>query len=1414
MNARLRTALALLPLLAAASTAAPQWLCRFRDPLDADRLALADRDPRLQALEEGLPLARLEAAARLDGRPILLLEPLRAEDAPRLGARLAARGDLLWSQPNRAIAVSAWSADSLVGEQWGLAAVRAPEAWALAGGEDVVLAVLDTGIDWNHPDLAGRWAGNPGEDLDGDGPFEADGAGGWRLDPDDLDGLDSDGNGYVDDLCGWDFVDQPERAGGGDRLGRDNGTEDEHGHGTAMASIAAGAAGDGRGLAGVAPGARILPLRAGSADGWLETDDALAAVVYAAERGARVLNLSFGEEEEAPALRDALAWARERGVLAVASAGNTGDRRSHWPSDWPEVLSVGSARPEENGGFARSSFSSFGPGLDLLAPGDGVLAADLAGGWRRVSGTSAATAFASGAAALLASLDPAASAARLAAALRVSARDLGPPGPDDEHGQGLLDAYAALSENAAPLAEWLAPAEGAGFNPLRDPPAPLVATARGDLAAGWRIELLAPGGGRRELASGSGPALAETLAWLDPALELVPEGDWGLELRMETVDGRELRALRRVRSATAPPRLLAEEAGRLFADYRGLWRLAAEFDGTVDARVEIRPLGYLATSLGLPVGRGSRPWLHLDLADLGWPRDRACETRWRGAGASGDTVSGAWRPLTTAQRRRLPTREEPGVLALPPAAGELPAGPALALADTAGAELWIAPWLEVDGAVGPLELWRSADDVVGSERLATLAVSGRPRAWADVDGDGRPDLLLDEGGACRLLLGRGADPADLEDLGRIDGWWAAAALDLLPQPGHELVLRPAGGDGEPRLFRWSAEGGGSLLGGRLLEVAALAGPLPAAGRSQGAPRAMAADADGDGWPEAWLADDEGAVWAWEVEGDGQPRPLGAKVFAERGPGAALAAARWPARDLAALFRGPADPGSSEPPWLRLRLLRPDGEGGLETVDSLDVAGGGEATLARANPPGGVDWYWLSRADGLWRVPAEYDESAAYAAAGEGAAWREEPFGLAGPGGELWLWTVEEDGAGQRRRLARRYPDLSYRTMLPDWSAACRPLDERTVRLEWTVRYFAPPGEETALWRRTGDGEPLRLATFDSYVSEFVDEGLEPGVPCGYRLETPLHGGAGRSFGPEIVLVPGPPPLLLEAGWAEPAGAEHARLELRFSQSLAARCQRPEAWWLRGEGGLRRHPRSVWPAQGGRALALVFAEAPTAPARLEGFPPLAWNGVEGPVVAVDLPAPPLPRPALALLSVERTASGELRVEFSAAMREDLLVDRARWSLDPPLELAAVESADGGRAARLRRADGGPWRRGAPLRVRTDGLVSAAGDTLRGDGASLLWLEAAAGLEDLVARPNPWRAALHGPEIVFDGLPAGARLAVYDLDGRRLARLQGDGAALRWRPAAADGRPLDSGVYLWLADDPASGQTRKGKLALIR
>src|SRR5690606_9959570 len=184
-------------------------------------------------------------------------------------------------------------------DQWAIKRVgltgEADSAWARLGANprDVVVAVIDSGLDWNHADFDwGNIWNNPGEIPDN--------------------GVDDDGNGYVDDVIGWDF------------LGQNNKPWDHDGHGTLTAGIIAADSDNGVGIAGINPHARIMVLKALNAFGNSRASFIAHAIRYAADNGARVVNLSVGGPGLTGIERDAVAYARSKGVLIVAASGNDG----------------------------------------------------------------------------------------------------------------------------------------------------------------------------------------------------------------------------------------------------------------------------------------------------------------------------------------------------------------------------------------------------------------------------------------------------------------------------------------------------------------------------------------------------------------------------------------------------------------------------------------------------------------------------------------------------------------------------------------------------------------------------------------------------------------------------------------------------------------------------------------------------------------------------------------------------------------------------------------------------------------------------------------------------------------------------------------------------------------------------------
>ncbi len=326
--------------------------------------------------------------------------------------------------------------DSLVSEQWALKKIQAFNAWNITEGSDsIIIGLIDTGVDYLHPDLKNKIYYNPGEmgtDKNGNNK--------------ESNSIDDDGNGFIDDYMGWDFTDRsgfPFDSNSGDYLNWDNNPMDENGHGTYIAGIIAAETNNLIGIAGAAPKVRILNLRAFDPSGYGEEDDVAAAILYAVKMGAKVINMSFGDTQFSYVLRDVIRYAYSKGVVLVASSGNSGNDEPHYPSGYSEVICVGNSTENDD----VNPTSNYGSTIDLVAPGTDILTTAKGGGYAVVSGTSASAPFVSATAGLILSLGNF-SNEEVKQILKSTADDIDQPGWDIYSGAGRLNMFKAVSATA------------------------------------------------------------------------------------------------------------------------------------------------------------------------------------------------------------------------------------------------------------------------------------------------------------------------------------------------------------------------------------------------------------------------------------------------------------------------------------------------------------------------------------------------------------------------------------------------------------------------------------------------------------------------------------------------------------------------------------------------------------------------------------------------------------------------------------------------------------------------------------------------------------------------------------------------------------------------------------------------------
>jgi subtilisin family serine protease len=416
--------------------------------------------------------------------------------------------------------------DPNLSDLWGISNIGATAAWDTARGQGIVVAVIDTGIDRTHPDIAPNVWSNLGDPANG---------------------IDDDGNGLVDDTWGWDFA-----------YG-DNDTIDRFGHGTHVAGTIAAQDNNGVGIVGVAPDARVMAVKGLTDSGSGNTFNLAQAILYAAENGARVINNSWGCGGCAtnPVIEDIIRQAHGLGAVVVFSSGNAGsDVVLGSPQNAPHTILVGASDP--NG--KPASFSNFG-NIDVVAPGSGVEGVEYPGfvePWRaivslksticspalcpaglivgsnyvRQAGTSMAAPHVSGAAALILSQNPTYTPEQVRQVIRHSASFQGWAGS----GYGRVSANAALLQ-PTPLEVLITNPHGQ----MKTNATTVTGTVKGVNLSSWTLaysSALMPSEAPwnwTTLAAGTASVNDGALGSLDTSM--LPDGYYTLRLRAQTTTG-------------------------------------------------------------------------------------------------------------------------------------------------------------------------------------------------------------------------------------------------------------------------------------------------------------------------------------------------------------------------------------------------------------------------------------------------------------------------------------------------------------------------------------------------------------------------------------------------------------------------------------------------------------------------------------------------------------------------------------------------------------------------------------------------------------------------------------------------------------------------------------------------------------
>ena len=471
------------------------------------KYGVESRGPMFHRVHEQLRQGRLRIASGevpMRSQDLLRYYVLKTErDVQATCAELKADPAVEHAQPNYIYYPCRSPNDPEFPDQYAHQLIQMEGAWEIStGSRDVVVAVLDTGVDVNHPDLKDNMWTNADE-IRGNG-------------------IDDDGNGYVDDVYGWNF--------GGDN--NDVTPEDYYsvaGHGTEVSGVIAAVGNNGLGVCGVNWQCSIMALRL-SLD--FTTEEAAEGLDYATANGARIVNMSFGGDAFGPegdlVLKAAIDNAYEQGVLLVASAGNSDTSRTNYPAGFPNVMAVAST----NGEDAKTGHSTFGTWVDIAAPGTDIVTTDLGGDYLATAGTSFSSPYVVAVAALVLSHRPELTHIQVRAILENTTDEVyyGDVDPNLGYiGTGRVNACSALmaADEPQPLGEVFSPMPNqvyaADGNAIE-----LCIFAHGDT---YRLDYRPYGGAEwAEIAAGDAPTDANALAcisWPNPGV-----GTYELRIRV------------------------------------------------------------------------------------------------------------------------------------------------------------------------------------------------------------------------------------------------------------------------------------------------------------------------------------------------------------------------------------------------------------------------------------------------------------------------------------------------------------------------------------------------------------------------------------------------------------------------------------------------------------------------------------------------------------------------------------------------------------------------------------------------------------------------------------------------------------------------------------------------------------------
>lgn len=1292
-----------------------------------------------------------------------------------------------------------------------LEVVRAKEAWSTTtGDESVLIGVLDTGIYLSHPDLASQLWVNDEEDLNGNG----------ILDEADRNGVDDDGNGYVDDVIGYDFVDRPAPIDAGEFTDRDPDPSADTSqffswHGTAVAGVAAAAPGtQSAGIAGVAPDTRLVPLRAFGGDGFGRTDDIAAAITYAGTQGIDVLNLSFGRDRAVPLIEEAIEYATQEGTLVVASAGNNYTDEPHYPSDYPEVLSV--VWLGEDGSLPQFNRSQFGIGVDLGAPGSDVFTANFPADmlqeegedalgqsdlYRSANGSSFSAPQVAGAAALLRSVDSTLSPGSIRSILTASATDIEGANWDHQTGAGLLDVRSALMRAYPARTQIDHPQHNQGIR--GDEPVPIVGTAVDPAFADYSLSYAE---GTQNLDTRTDPwteiqppqqkqVLRDTLGtWSAQNLQ---EGDYTLRLVTHLRDGRTIEDRRRVRVDRSAPVVDLQFLG--VGRVEGQNGIVADVatDDVTRLRLRVRLGGRTATV---------RSEYQTRRHGLSWPNEQG-----RGGEAKVQITATNASGLTTRIDTvlQVPTPDEnTGLLQRTPT--ELPRGRILPEpVDFDGDGLSeIVMNQFVDG--GASDTLRSFEwDGAALVPKDTLAIGPFfPKDVGDTNADGRQELLLQVNGATLLLEQPSASgfPTDLiyADTSRISN----APGDTL----NGVLLTDLDEDGQGEVVgsyqrQWRMV---ERKPSGFEEIAELGnpteiGPDSAQGNLFDFPEAQTGDFDGDGQRGLLVGDRDGDLLIYEATGDDQIEVAWTHETDRVNAGTRFASGDYDGDGDTEFVTMTTNsqrtlPGGGRPPSLSFySVWQTTGDDTYErqhvlpiegvfvpagALASGDVDDDGRPEVIGAHPP---SLFVMDRSpEGDWRTRFEDRPSAVLS--------RSLLAGDVSGNARLSILAGTNDGS-----LVRYVREDGALVVAPPQWIESRPTGPSSSFLRWQAAgvdsvsiYASSPG---GAFNPIGATTDSSVAISDSSTRRYALQAWRDGTAS--PLSRP------RTVRPHeratVSSISYPTPSTTRLVFTEPIAQDTRRTQFQFGSESISPGQLNRV--RNGTGLLLDFPKSVAGQTGNLEWSNLTDESG-----------LALGQFSAPVSF-----PPPERRSLFIEEATILDERRLRLSFNEPLPPQQARQTDHYVVEPRGRVASVQVKESPSSTVTLRFQGIViGARGEEASLTVSNMESIDGNRLAEEGRTVRLTKPADDLSNVYVYPNPHRLQRHGENLTIGGLPTQATIRIYTPEGRLVrvlsVRNNRDGGR-RWNLRDRQGERVPSGIYLFRVNAPGQSPILE-KAAVLR